>query len=76
MQQLAQKEYKIKHNSESKGIYWELCKKFKFNNTNKWYIHNPAALLENQTLKFLWNFEIQTDHLISARRPDIMIINK
>ena len=26
--------------------------------------------------KLLWDFEIQTDHLISARRPDLIIINK
>ena len=28
------------------------------------------------TRKLLWNFEVQTDHLISARRPDTIIINK
>ena len=28
------------------------------------------------THKLLWDFEIQTDHLISARRPDLIIINK
>ena len=32
--------------------------------------HKPVALQENETLKLLWDFEIQTDHLISARRPD------
>ena len=26
--------------------------------------------------KFLWNFDIQMDHLISARQPDLIIINK
>ena len=26
--------------------------------------------------KLLWDFDIQTDHLISARRPDLIIINK
>ena len=26
--------------------------------------------------KFLWEFGIQTDHLISARRPDFVIVNK
>ena len=25
---------------------------------------------------FLWDFEIQTDHLIPARRPDLEIVNK
>ena len=28
------------------------------------------------TQKLLYDFDIQTDHLISARRPDLIIINK
>ena len=28
------------------------------------------------THKFLWDFDIQTDHLISARRSGLIIINK
>ena len=39
-------------------------------------MHNPAPALENDTHKLLWDFDIQTDHLISARRPDLIIINK
>ena len=58
-----------------KVIHWELCKKLKFHHTNKWYIYNPESFLENGTLKVLWDFEIQTDHLISARRPNLMIVN-
>ena len=53
-----------------------MCKKFKFDHTNKWYMHNPAPILENDTHKLLWDFDIQTDHQISARRPDLIIINK
>ena len=59
-----------------KAIPWELCKKFKFNHTNKRYMHNPESVLENKTRKILWDFEIQTDHLISARWPDQVIVNK
>ena len=33
-------------------------------------MHNPASLLEYNTHKFLWDFDIQTDHLISVRRPN------
>ena len=33
-------------------------------------MHNPESVLENQTHKLLWDFEIQTDHQISARRLD------
>ena len=39
-------------------------------------MHNPAPVLKNDTHKLLWDFDIQTDHLISARRPDLIIINK
>ena len=39
-------------------------------------MHNPAPVLENNTHKLLWDFNIHTDHLISARRPDLIIINK
>ena len=38
--------------------------------------HNPEPALENDTHKLLWDFDIQTDHLISARRPDLIIIKK
>ena len=39
-------------------------------------MHNPAPILENNSYKFVWDFNIQTDHLIPARRPDLLIINK
>ena len=51
-----------------------MCKKFKFDHANKWYMHNPAPVLENDSHKLLWDFDIHTDHLISARRPDLIII--
>ena len=37
-------------------------------------MHNPASVLENDAHKLLWDFDMQTDHLISARRPDLIII--
>ena len=39
-------------------------------------MHNPAPVLENDTHILLWDFNIQMDHLIPARRPDLIIINK
>ena len=59
-----------------KVIHWEMCRKFQFDHTNKWYMHNPAPVLKNDSHKLLWDFDIQTDHLIPARRPDLIIINK
>ena len=57
-------------------IHWELCKKFKFDHANKRYLHNPESVPGNKTHKHLLDFEIQTDHLISARRLYIVIANK
>ena len=59
-----------------KVIHWELCKKLKFDHSNKWYMHNPESVLENETHELFWDFEIQTDHQISARRPELIVINK
>ena len=73
---LAQREYKTRHDWVGRVIHWEICKKFKFDLINKWYMHNPAPVLENYTHKFLWDFVIHTDHLILVRRPDLMLINK
>ena len=73
---LAQEEYKTRLEWVGKMIHWEMCKKFKFDHTNKWYMHNPAPVQENDTHKLVWVFNIQTDHLIPAERPDLIIINK
>ena len=38
-------------------------------------MHKPAAVLGNDTHKLLSHFDIQTDHLISARKPDLIVIS-
>ena len=57
-------------------IHWEMCQEFEFDHTNKWYMHNPAHVLENDTHKLLWDFDIQTNLLTSTRRPGFIVINK
>ena len=37
---LVPKVYKTRHEWVGKVIHWEVCKKLKFDHTNKWYIHN------------------------------------
>ena len=67
---LAQKEYKDRYDWVGKVINWEMCNKFKFDHANKRYMHNPEPVQENDTHKLLWDFDIQTDHLISAQKPE------
>ena len=59
-----------------KVIHWDLYKKLKLDHTTKWYMLNPSSVLENETHKILRDFEIQIDHLILARQPDLVIVNK
>ena len=39
-------------------------------------MHNQKSVEEKETWEVLWDNEIQTDHQISARRPNLMIVNK
>ena len=39
-------------------------------------MHNLESVLENETHKLRLDFEIQTDHQILARQPDLKIINE
>ena len=50
---LAQREYKRRRNWVGKVIHREMCKKFKFGHTNKWFMHNSVPVLENYTNKLL-----------------------
>ena len=43
---LAQKEYKTRHDRVGKIIHRELCKKLKFDHTNKWYMYNSVSVLK------------------------------
>ena len=64
---LALKEYKTRHDWLGKAIHWELSKKFEFDHMNKWYMHNPESVLENEMKKF---FGILKYKRIILSRPD------
>ena len=72
---LAQQGYKRIYDWVSKVIHLKMYKKFKYDYTNILYMQNPAPVLENDTHKLQWDFNIQTDHLNLARRRELIIIN-
>ena len=43
---------------------------------NTWYEHKPESVLRKGNIKLLWDFNIQCDHEIEARRPDIVVVNE
>ena len=55
-----------------KIVHWKLARKCNFEAGDKWYEHEPESVLENENYKILWDFSIQTDHVIEARRQDLV----
>ena len=41
-----------------------------------WHNHKLASLFKNDKVKTLWDFNIQTDHVIQNRGPDIAVLYK
>ena len=58
-----------------KGIRMELCKKLKSDHTTKWCMQKLDSVFENETQNSL-RFAIATDHLISFKRPDHVMIRR
>ena len=73
---MAQKEYKRRHDWIGRKIHWEVCRKYGLDTKDRWYEHEPQSVCENEEYKILWDFSIQTDHVIEARRPDMIIVEK
>ena len=44
--------------------------------TDSWWQHHPEPVLENERYKLLYDFNIFTDHMIQARRPDLVYVDK
>ena len=66
---VVQKEYKRRHDNLGKIVHWKLARKCNFEAGNKWYEDEPESVLENEDYKILWDFSIQTDHVVEAQRP-------
>ena len=59
-EKLAQNKYKNwRHDRIGKVIHWELCRKYGFNCTEKWYDHIPESVSENEKAKILWDLEFK-----------------
>ena len=74
--ELAQKEYKRRHDNVAKKVHWDICKKNRLEHSEKWYEHAPKGAVENEGIKVLWDINIQLDNMIEARRPDLIVIDK
>ena len=73
---LSQTDYKARHDKVSAAIHWSLCKEYGFSCPKKWYEHRAEKVLENEEVKLLWDFHVQSDHVIEHCRPDLLLVKK
>ena len=73
---LSQAEYKSRHDNVAAAIHWSMCRKYQIECKDKWYEHRAEKVAENDEVKLLWDFHMQTDHVIEARRPAIVLVKK
>lgn len=75
-EKLAQGDYKKRHDRVASIIHWNLCSNHGFKRADNWFDHHAEPVMENERVKILWDFNIHTDRLIEARRPDIVVVDK
>ena len=62
--------------TNAKAVHWKLCEKYHLEKKDKWHEHAPDSVSKNDEVKLLWDVNIQCDHVIEAKRPDIVIVKK
>ena len=60
----------------ARHVHWQLCGKAELERADKWYNHTPERVVENEGFKVLWDFNVQCDRMVEARRPDIIFVDK
>ncbi|XP_051931065.1 uncharacterized protein LOC127607055 [Hippocampus zosterae] len=72
---LAGKAYMERHNQVAGIVYRNICAEYGLETPrSKW--ETPPKVVENDRAKILWDFQIQTDKMVMANQPDIVIIDK
>ena len=54
---VAKKEYQTRNNLVGGVIHRELCQRLKFDHTNKWYMHKPESVQEDETHEIICDSE-------------------
>lgn len=69
---IAQSCCKKRHDAVAQIVHWELAKRSGFDIVENWWDHHPMSVMQNSSMKLLWDFTIQTDKHLSHNHPDIV----
>ncbi|KAJ8029456.1 hypothetical protein HOLleu_28849 [Holothuria leucospilota] len=76
-QKLAATEYLERHNKVAAALHLEICRHYGIPTAEQHpWLHRPETVNETDRVKILWDFEVRTDKVITARRPDIIVVDK
>lgn len=53
-----------------------MCKRFHLEATEKWYGHQTRKIIESESVKIPWYFQIQTDKKMQHSKLDIVLFDK
>jgi len=76
--ELAQSEYKKRHDRMGLRVYWELCKKNKIECSSKWFqeIPDPVRTSKCGNYEIWWDRPVETPEKLDHNRPDVILIDK
>ena len=74
--ELAKKQYLIRHDKMGSRIHWELCRKYGIKCEDKWFNHVPSTVCSNDNgnIELFWNKEINLG--VAENRPDVIVVDK
>ena len=62
--------------STATWTHWRLCQIYSLPHADSWYKHLAEKVIDTPQVKILWDFNIQTDRVLEARRPGIIVKDK
>ena len=62
----------LRHDNVVWYIHWQLYSKCGLERASNWYEQNPEGVVQSENFKILWDFTVQCDQKIEARRPDCL----
>ena len=71
---IAATDYKKRHDGVANTVHWNQIKQYEFKTTQKWATRQNSV--EKPKRKIFLDLNIQTDHVIQARSPDIAVKEK
>ena len=76
--ELAQYEYRKRHDRMGLKVYWDLCKKYGIKCSEKWYEEIPDSVRVSKCgyYELWWDRPVETPAKLEHNRPDVIVIDR